>query len=132
MGVPFYDIVTSIHGRRLGFDESESSTGTKTPYLEGDDLLGLRLFPPGFAFQQGNDYKISSPVRHIDVFDDFVGPVLETSKWTALTGSDGSNSPVINLQVGGVVRLTTGAGSTHTMAVNGSQFVSSRNFLASN
>ena len=92
----------------------------------------MRIFKPGNAFQPGNDYKIGAPVRHNDVFDDFMGPVLSTSQWTALTGSDGSNSPVINLQVGGVVRLTSGAGATHTMAVNGSQFCSSRNFLVSN
>lgn len=129
-----YNILKSLEGNLLGLDGTQLATplGDYSPYLMGRDFRGLRLFPIGFTGMQGSDYKISAPFLHNDFFDDFLGRVLDANKWLALTGSDGSNSPVINLQNGGVVRLTTGGGSTHTMAVNGTQFVSSRNFLASN
>jgi hypothetical protein len=132
--VVLYNIRKSIDSNLLGLDSTETTVplGGYTPYLMGKDLRGLRLFPIGKTGLQGNDYKISAPIIHNEFFDDFLGRVLDANKWLALTGSDGANSPVINLQNGGVVRLTTGSGSTHTMAVNGSQFVSSRNFLVSN
>lgn len=127
-----YNVLKSLEGNLLGLDGTQQSNGNYSPYLMGRDFRGLRLFPVGLTGVQGSDYKISAPFLHNEFFDDFLGRVLDANKWLALTGTDGSNSPVINLQNGGVVRLTTGAGSTHTMAVNGSQFVSSRNWLASN
>lgn len=126
MAVPYekYAPLTTIHGRRLGLDAG----GDKAAYLVGAGLYGLRI-----GMNQGADYKVSSPIRHNDYFDDFIGPTLDSTTWTAQKGSDGSGvAPIINLQVGGVVRGTTGAGSTHTMAVNGTQIVGSRNFLVSN
>lgn len=129
------EILKSEIGRLLGLDGTTSGSGATAeyaPFLTGDGLKGMRIYPVNKAFQLGNDYKMGSPAAYVEYFDDFLGPVLSTARWTALTGSDGSNSPVINLQQGGVVRFTTGAGSTHTMAVNGSQLVSSRNLLVSN
>ena len=46
---PRYDIRRSIAGKNLGLDGNEDSTGNYMPYLEGDDLLGMRIFKPGNA-----------------------------------------------------------------------------------
>lgn len=66
----------------------------------------------------------------VEVFDHFLGNSLLGTWINTLKGSDAACAvPVIhNDQVGGRVRLTTGAGAGATMAVNGSQLVGNKNF----
>lgn len=132
MATPRYDIRKSIIGSFLGLDQSEDATGAYMPHLQGTDLMGLRLYQAGKSFQGGADYKIGSPHRYVTFFDDFTGKTL-AGTWNANVGSDGSAAAALHAdQNGGAVRLTTGAGSTHTEAVNGSGIVANRNFLVSN
>lgn len=128
-----YNIRKSIESDLIGLDNTEARVplGYYSPYLTGKGLRGLRLFPLNKFGYQGSDYKISAPFLHNDIFDDFLGAVISTF-WNALKGSDGTGvAPAINVQNNGVVRLTTGAGSTHTMAVNGSQLTSALTLLIS-
>lgn len=127
-----YSIVKSIEGNLLGLDSTQLSSpkGDYSPYLMGRDFRGLRLFPIGKTGIQGNDYKISAPFLHNDVFDDFLGAAL-SNFWNAVKGSDGSTATAINVQNNGIYRLTTGAGSTHTMAVNGAQITGALTLLVS-
>lgn len=132
-----YNIRKSIEGNLIGLDGTQQGTGLTplgdyTPYIMGKDLKGFRLFPVGFTGVQGSDYKIAAPIIHNDLFDDFLGKQLDTNKWNANKGSDGSTGNAYNIQNGGVNRLTTGAGSTHTMAVNGAQLTGALNFKVSN
>lgn len=132
-----YNIVKSLEGNLLGLDNSQGAViegfaiGTYAPYLMGNNLRGLRLFSANHFGMQGSDYKVSAPVLHNDVFDDFLGAVISTF-WNANKGSDGTAvAPAINVQNNGAIRLTTGAGSTHTMAVNGSQVTNALTMLVS-
>lgn len=128
-----FNIRTQIEGSLLGLDctEAGSPIGSYTPYLMGKGFRGLRLFPVGKDSLQGNDYKIAAPITHNEFFDDFMGSGINTF-WNLVKGSDGSTGNAIHAAVGGTQRLTTGAGSTHTMAVNGSQITSPLDFLVSN
>lgn len=135
-----YNIVKSIEGNLLGLDNTTAPTkipggastplGDYAPYLTGKDLRGFRLFQVGSYGLQGNDYKLSAPTFHNDVFDDFLGAAISTF-WNSLHGSDGSAAIAINVQDNGVVRLTSGAGATHTMAVNGTQITTALTNLVS-
>ncbi len=120
-----YNIVKSIEGNLLGLDNSQANPplGDYAPYLMGRDFRGLRLFPLGKTGLVGSDYKIGAPFLHNDVFDDFLGAAVSTVNWNVRTGSDGSCAAAIHAANNGTARLTTGAGSTHTMAVNGAQLV---------
>lgn len=132
MGTPFYDIKRSIAGNSLGLDGGSDTVGDPLTHLEGLGLLGLRTFSVGNDFQRGCDYKSGNINRYATFQDDFLGKTLSTV-WNANTGSDGSCAAAIHAdQSGGAVRLTTGAGSTHTEAVNGANIVGDRNFLVSN
>lgn len=128
------EIIKSEIGRLLGLDghtDPAETNGEYAPFLTGDGLRGLRLYPINKAFIAGNDYKFTRREFYHEVWDDFVTRTLDNLKWTVLTGSDGSCANAINVQTGGVDRLTSGANATHTMAANGAQTVGSRNFLAS-
>lgn len=127
-----YNVRTQVEGNLLGLDSTEGTSpkGVYTPYLMGKGLRGLRLFPVGKDSLQGNDYKLSAPIIHNDIFDDFLGAAV-SNFWNSLHGSDASAAGAINVQNNGVYRLTTGAGSTHTMAVNGSQITSALTALIS-
>lgn len=135
-----YNIVKSIEGNILGLDNStppskipggaSTPLGDYAPYLTGKDLRGLRLFQIGNYGLQGSDYKVSAEVFHNDIWDDFLGAAI-SNFWNALHGSDGTAAIAINVQNNGVVRLTTGAGATHTMAVNGSQITTALTMLVS-
>lgn len=133
-----YAIRVNIEGFTLGLDNTEGpapssgvSGGLWTPYLTGNNFQGLRIFPVGQYGLAGNDYKEGVRISHVDLYDDFIGHALDTFKWNVLKGSDGSANNAINVQKNGVDRLTSGAGSTHTMAVNGAQTVGNNNFLVS-
>lgn len=125
-----YNIRHSIEGNLLGLDGTEKTLGKYAPYLTGRDFQGLRIFPIGKFGIQGNDYKEGARVSHNDVFDDFLGAAV-SNFWNSLKGSDGSTASAINVQNNGVYRLTTGAGSTHTMAVNGAQITGALTMLIS-
>lgn len=127
-----YAIRKSIEGNLLGLDNTEkvSPKGDYAPFLMGRDFQGLRIFPIGAFGIQGNDYKEGCRVSHNDVFDDFLGAAL-SNFWNARIGSDAACACAINVQNNGVLRLTTGAGSTHTMAVNGAQVTAAVNMLVS-
>lgn len=132
-----YNIVKSLEGNLLGLDNSQGSVieglalGEYAPYLTGNNLRGLRLFALNQYGKQGSDYKLSAPILHNDVFDDFMQAVIST-QWNALKGSDGTGvAPAIRVANNGTIRLTSGAGSTHTMAVNGSQLTGALTMLVS-
>lgn len=132
MGTPFYDLRTQVYGNQLGLDSGSDLVGDPLPHLMGMGLLGLRTFLVGQDGQRGCDYKSGNINRYVAFQDDFLGKTLSTV-WNANTGSDGSCAAAIHAdQSGGAVRLTTGAGSTHTEAVNGAGIVAARNFLVSN
>lgn len=117
-----YNVVKSIEGNLLGLDNTQVTPplGDYAPYLVGRDFQGLRLFPIGKFGLQGSDYKMGGIFRHNDVFDDFLGAAV-SNFWNALHGSDATAACAIHVASNGTLRLTTGAGSTHTMAVNGAQ-----------
>lgn len=129
-----YNVLKSIEGNLLGLDGTQAGTplGDYSPYLMGRDFRGLRLFPTGKTGLLGSDYKVGGIFLHTEVFDDFLGKAVDVGKWNILKGSDASTANAINAQSMGVDRLTTGAGSTHTMAVNGAQTVGDTNFKVSN
>jgi hypothetical protein len=125
------EIVKSEIGRLLGLDGANDANKEYTPYLTGDGLRGMRFYPTNKAFLLGNDYKISAPFLHNDVFDDFLGKSYNDILWNANKGSDGTAASALNVADNGTFRLTTGAGATHTMAVNGAQIAGALNFLVS-
>ena len=139
-----YNVFKSLEGDLLGLDNTKAnlitpsglsapSLGSYAPYLMGQNLQGFRLFPIGKTGLQGADYKITCPYTHITLWDDFEGAGLSAVNWSALTGSNGQASPAIVAgALNGICRLTSGAGSTHTMAVNGEQIVGARNSVVSN
>lgn len=127
-------IVKSIEGRLLGLDghtDGQETNGEYAPFLTGYNLRGLRLFSMNAFERPGDDYKEAVGIFYCTQTDDFLGPALP-GDLNAVKGSDASTAGAINIQTGGVARLTTGAGATHTMAVNGSQLVGSKNWLVSN
>lgn len=123
----------SIHDTRLQLDDSDLNTDFLTGcYLRGLRVSGMKGVGPENGKVLGSSYKLDNFIRHVDFFDDFLGKTLST-RWTALHGTDGSAASAIDAdQANGAVVLTTGAGSTHTEAVNGSGIAANRNFLISN
>lgn len=124
------EIVKSEIGRLLGLDghtDPNETNGQYAPFLTGDGLRGLRLYPMNKAFKIGNDYRILPPRFYATVYDDFIGKSLD-NVWGTNVGSDGSAAAAINPALNGTMRLTSGAGATHTPAVNGSQIVGAKNF----
>jgi hypothetical protein len=68
-----------------------------------------------------------SPVH--EVFDDFLGDSIDT-KWNTQLGTDGACASAISVAVGGMLRLTTGAGAGVDYAANGVQFEGALNWQA--
>lgn len=133
-----YNIIKSIEGNLLGLDNSEKKAsgagfaiGDYAPFLTGKDFQGLRLFPLGSYGLQGSDYKEGVRVSHNDLFDDFLGAAISTVNFSVLKGSDGTANNAIHAASNGTARLTSGAGATHTMAVNGAQLTSALTNLVS-
>lgn len=95
-----------------------TSLAGKDMGLTSDRLV---MAPTGFVSgEHGSQFYHPSPSM-VSLWDDFTGDSVD-AQWDAKTGSDGSVvTPTVNAQVNGVVRLTTGAGATTTMAVNGVQ-----------
>jgi hypothetical protein len=127
-----YTIRASLEGQLLGLDNTQAATplGDYSPYLMGRDFRGLRLFPAGKTGFVGSDYKMGAPFLHNDVFDDFLGAAV-SSFWNSLKGSDGTAASAIAVATNGIYRLTSGAGATHTMAVNGAQITTAKTNLVS-
>lgn len=127
------DIVKSEIGNLFGLDghlDPAETKGEYAPFATGKELRGFRIYPINKSFNPGSDYKITHRVFYPHFFDDFLGAALDTFKWNALAGSNAASgqTPVIDAaQDGGAVIMTTGAGSTHTMAVNGTQLTGGRN-----
>ena len=72
-----------------------------------------------------------NPLSRVTLADDFLGDLL-ADEWTVVKGSDGGAADfAISAAVGGMIRATTGAGATTTMAVNGVQIDSGLNWTAS-
>jgi hypothetical protein len=131
----------TLHGDQLGLED-----GNGNDYLTGRNYRGSRVsgvqtlsgtFPNLISKSTsgtvlGADYKTDNFIRNIDFFDDFLGKTLST-RWNTNIGSNGSCALAIHAdQAGGAVRLTSGAGSTFTMAVNGVQMTGDKNWLVSN
>lgn len=104
------NIKVSLHGSVIGLDFSNNLV-----------IDGRRAV---------NNRGATNVAPRVELIDDFLGDVI-ADQWDAKTGSDGSVvTPTINVQANGAVRLTTGAGATTTMAVNGVQLQGSLNFFA--
>lgn len=120
--------LVSIHGRRLGL--------TSDGFLGGDDnALASASFRGVQVGLGGNEYWADTSPRYIQsVVDDFLGSAISAPNWSVAKGSDAGtvNFATLAAQAGGVVRGTTGAGGTTTMAVNGVQIAGGRNYLVSN
>lgn len=98
------EILTSLHGNKVGLDANQ-----------------MLVTPGGMATGAGGSQFALEAPSIVTYTDDFFGDLL-SAEWDAKTGSDGGVvTPTINVQQNGVVRLTTGAGATLTMAVNGVQ-----------
>ena len=128
-----YNIRKSLEGDLLGLDNSSNATalsgeavaalGDYAPYLTGRDWQGLRIFPAGQFSKQGSDYKIGAVFKHVEFMDDFNKTSVDAF-WHQLSGSDGSCQVALQQTLdNGIIRLTSGNGSTHTQAVNGAQLV---------
>jgi len=88
------DVVTSLHGDRIGLDRND--------YLTGKGFQGVSFGNKGAEFQYRNLREA------IVLFDDFLGDTLD-ARWSGAAGNDAQAvAPTINAQVGGVVRMTTG------------------------
>lgn len=99
----------SVHGRHFGI--------TRGGHLVTDG----RVIVPGWK-DRGS--------RSI-LYDHFNGPVMDANRWAVNKGSDGSAANfAVSVAKGGMLRATTGAGATTTMAVNGVQLNSSLNWQA--
>ena len=131
----FAPLVT-LHGDALGIDQESYIGGRGISGMGASSVAGFKgtrvrgysgLNSPVF---EGNDYK-QNEFYHNTLFDDFLSATLR-GDWNANKGSDGSTGNAINVAVGGTNRLTTGAGATHTMAVNGAQITSPLVFKVSN
>jgi len=97
-------ILTSIHGRELGFDDRRKL-----------------LSPKGFrAGNHGNQFDVSAPDAVV-FHDDFLGDTLNTFLWHNPTkGSDGATADfAISQDINGKIVGTTGAGAGASMAANG-------------
>lgn len=109
------DILTSLHGRKLGLN----STG---------DLIGQSA--RGKATILGTSSL--NPMRQVILAEDFLGPALPT-RFTSHKGSDGACVDWVPVAAAsGKVNGVTGAGAGATMAVNGVQLDSSLNWYAQN
>lgn len=68
----------------------------------------------------------------VKLFDDFLGPALDASKWVTRLGTAPPPAPSLDSTGGGLrggsYRLTTGNSATGTMAVNGVQIDSFKNW----
>lgn len=111
-------ILTSLHGRKLGLD----SDG----YLVGDGFKGVR----GGSLSDGTQ-QLDFALSDLSVFrDDFTGKAI-SGLWDVQKGSDGGTvNFAVNAQLGGAVRATTGAGAGASMAVNGVQLETALNWEA--
>lgn len=104
------DPLVTLHGRRFGITN------------EGNVVLDGRI-----AIVNPNN-----PAQRIIHYDDFLGDSL-SSLYNFQEGSDTAADFAINVQKGGVGRLSTAASATLTMAVNGAQVdLGALNWYASN
>ena len=112
-------ILTSLHGDLCGL--------TKEGHIAGVGLQGIHTGRVDGV--NGTDYFLRPSPLIVEIFDDFNGYALD-NVWGALKGSDGSCNVALQAEVDGAVRLTSGAGSTHTVAVNGAQIVGGKTWQA--
>lgn len=107
--------LVSLHGRQAGI---------------GPD--GKLIVPNGFmAGAHGSQIEYPTPSRVV-LFDDFLGDAIQTPNWGNPTkGSDAETVDFAHLTgVNGLLKGTTGAGATTTMAVNGIAIVSALQWKA--
>lgn len=136
-----YNIVKSIEGNLLGLDNTKLPPfapggvalpiGEYGPYLTGANFQGLRIFPSNFYGLLGSDYKEGVRISHNDLFDDFLGASVNATTWNAIHGTDGTAASAVVAANNGILRLTSGANATHTMAANGAQVTGALNSLVS-
>lgn len=91
-------ILVSLHGSRIGLNAA------------GDLIIDGKV-----AVANPNN-----PVTRVTWYDDFLGDAILTP-YNFQEGSDTAADFAINVQKGGVARLSTAASATVTMAVNGAQ-----------
>lgn len=104
------NVLVSLHGSRIGLNAA------------GDLIIDNKI-----AVANPNN-----PVTRITWYDDFLGDALNT-QYNFQEGSDTAADFAINVQKGGVARLSTAASATLTMAVNGAQVdLGALNWYASN
>lgn len=98
------EVLTSIHGRKLGLDTN-------------DRFISTGGFRSG---AHGNQFDYASPSTVV-FHDDFLGDTLNTFLWHNPTkGSDGGTVDfAISQDVNGKAKGSSGASATGTMAVNG-------------
>lgn len=102
-------VLPSIHGRRFGI--------TRGSHIAVDG----RIVVPSWR----------DPGARSVLFDHFNGPTMDANKWAVNKGSDGGAANfAVSVAKGGMIRATTGAGATTTMAVNGVQVNGSLNWEA--
>lgn len=109
------EILASIHGRSVGLDAA-----------------GRLIVAGGFKVgSHGSQIEYPSPLRAV-LFDDFLGDAIVTTNFGNPTkGSDGGTVDFAHLTgVNGLLKGTTGAGATTTMAVNGIQLHSALQWKA--
>lgn len=89
-------ILTSLHGRKLGLDAA-----------------GRLIAPAGVVTgEDGSQFVLPSP-NSVNYFDDFIGDALD-ARWNIVEGTDSATSDAAILAggIGGVLRFTTGDAGT--------------------
>lgn len=135
-------------GAQLTMLRSEASTGNYALDVQSETVgsgvtTRLLRLAPGQACTcefTGTTWVVTSSSRSrpnisnvVQLLDDFLGSEIDGYKWQSIIGTDAACLAPIVLpgQIGGIVRLTTGAGAGATMAVNGCQLFSALNWKAS-
>lgn len=115
-------ILTTLKGRFSGWGN---------PFGTGS-LRKLVNFGGFVSGERGRQRHHASPAT-VELWDDFAGPTLNTTRWTALEGTDGatSDAAIIAGGIGGVLRLTTGDAGTG-LAADMEEIVSALQWQASN
>jgi hypothetical protein len=109
------EILTSLHGRRLGLDAD-----------------GALVCPGGFVSgSHGSQFFAPSPSKAV-LFDDFLGDVI-ADQWNTVVGTDTlpPSAAILAGGIGGVLRLTTGNDGTG-LAADSVQLTQALQWQASN
>lgn len=130
------DLTTLLHGREItgGLwlkDRADVKARKGDIFLFVESSFLVNGTAQRMWAEIGRRARTSTPTNVVRWMDDFPGDVL-ADEWNARVGSDGACvAPAIRAgQIGGVMRMTTGAGAGATMIVNGVRLDAGLNWKA--